>query len=81
MSVELREIRIALEFDHDGRLILVDGLLVGVLVKLSQIHDELRGHWYLETGYGALKSEQCTFADLDAATEWVVKRMHPAAKS
>jgi hypothetical protein len=78
MPVELREIQIASEYDHDGRLILVDGSLVAVLVKLSELHEHLAGQWYLETGYGVLKNEQPTFLDLDSAVEWIQGRLKHA---
>jgi len=75
MSVELREIQIASEYDHDGRLILIDGRLVAVMVKLSELHEHLAGRWYLETGYGVLKNEQPNFLDLDSAIEWIRHRL------
>jgi hypothetical protein len=77
MPVELKQIQIA-EYDHDGRLILIDGLLVAVLVKLSELHEHLAGHWYLETGYGVLKNERPTFLDLDSAVEWIQGRLKHA---
>ena len=42
--------------DREGRLVLIDGKLVAVLVRLSDgAHDPLlRGAWYLECGFGLL---------------------------
>jgi hypothetical protein len=42
----------------EGRLVLVDGKLAAVLVRLSdQAHDLLlRGAWYFEAGFGLLDS-------------------------
>jgi hypothetical protein len=75
MSVELKEIQIASDYDHEGRLILIDGRLIAVMVKLSELHEHLAGRWYLETGYGVLKSEQPSFSDLDSAVEWIQCRV------
>jgi hypothetical protein len=60
-------------------LILSDGALVGVLVKLSNLHGELSRRWYLETGYDGLRDEQLTFPDLDAAKSWIDDRLGKAA--
>jgi hypothetical protein len=75
MSVELKEIQIASDYDHDGRLILIDGRLVAVMVRLSELHEQLAGRWYLETGYGVLKNERPSFLDLDSAVEWIQCRL------
>ena len=42
--------------DREGRLVLVDGHLAAVLVRLSDAaHDPLlRGVWYIEAGFGVL---------------------------
>jgi hypothetical protein len=71
MRVELTEILIALQYDHEGRLVMVDGLLAAVLVKLSDVHGPLKGRWSLETGYGALENKEITFPDLPAALNWI----------
>jgi hypothetical protein len=36
--------------DEEGCLIFADDRLVAVLVRLSQLHEELAGRWYLERG-------------------------------
>jgi hypothetical protein len=71
MPMELKEIRLASRYDHDGRLVLIDGSLIAVLVKLSDVHAELSGHWFLETGYGVVRNKQPTFKDLKAAVDWI----------
>jgi hypothetical protein len=75
MSVELKEIQIASDYDHEGRLVVIDGRLVAVMVKLSELHEHLAGRWDLETGYGVLKYERPSFLDLDSAVEWIQCRL------
>ena len=55
--------------DREGRLVLVDGKLAAVLVRLSdQAHDPLlRGAWYLEAGFGLLDGRHGLFASLEEA--------------
>jgi hypothetical protein len=55
--------------DREGRLVLVDGKLAAVLVRLSdQAHDPLlRGAWYFEAGFGLLDSRHELFASLEEA--------------
>ena len=50
--------------DREGRLVLVDGKLAAVLVRLrDQAHDPLlRGAWYFEAGFGLLDSRHELFA-------------------
>ena len=42
--------------DEEGCLVLQGGRLVAVLVKLSALHGDLAGGWYLEAGFGLLDS-------------------------
>ena len=55
--------------DREGRLVLVDGKLTAVLVRLADIsHDPLlRGAWYLEAGFGVLERQHELFASLEEA--------------
>jgi hypothetical protein len=55
--------------DRDGRLVLVDGKLAAVLVRLSdQAHDPLlRGAWYFEAGFGFLDGRHELFASFEEA--------------
>ena len=64
--------------DEDGRLVWVDGKLVAVLVKLSDIYEEpeLRGRWFVEAGFGPCSSgHHMVFADLEEAEAWVAQRL------
>ena len=57
-------------------LVLVDGWLVAVLVRLSDQHDSHSGHWFLESGYGRLADvAHTTFDDLAAATAWFTSHL------
>ncbi len=66
--------------DEEGRLILADGRLVGVLVKLDGVEQgDLRGAWSLEAAFGPL--EGCLpepFSDLDQARVWAEGMIRPA---
>ena len=55
--------------DREGRLVLVDGNLAAVLVRLSdQAHDPLlRGVWFIEAGFGVLDGRHEMFASLEEA--------------
>ena len=55
--------------DREGRLVLIDGNLAAVLVRLSDLaHDPLlRGAWYLEAGFGLLNGRHEMFASLEEA--------------
>jgi hypothetical protein len=55
--------------DREGRLVLVDGKLTAVLVRLSDTaHDPLlRGACYLEAGFGLLDGRHELFASLEEA--------------
>ena len=55
--------------DREGCLVLVDGQLVAVLVRLSDPAHEplLRGSWYLEAGFGLLEGRHGLFASLEEA--------------
>jgi hypothetical protein len=59
--------------DEDGRLVLVGGQLVAVLVRLADpAHENLVGAWFLEAGFGRCKRARAPiFDDLDAAQVWI----------
>jgi hypothetical protein len=77
MSLTLQPMRVGNGSDEEGRLVF-DGeqRLVAVLTHLSEQYDGLSGHWYLEAGFGRLEGrDQPTFADLEAAQEWIRQRL------
>jgi len=63
--------------DDDGRLVLADGRLVAVLVRLAdQAHAEQSGAWFLEAGFGPCAGAQfAVFDSLDVAQDWVRRKL------
>ena len=59
--------------DEDGRLVLVQGRLVAVLVRLDDAtHGPARGQWSLEAGFNGVDSvKPPLFANLEAAERWI----------
>jgi hypothetical protein len=64
--------------DTDGRLLLVDGRLAAVLVRLQdEVHgDRLQGKWFVESAFGDLAefSGDAIFATLEEAADWLRTR-------
>jgi hypothetical protein len=56
--------------DREGCLVLVDGKLAAVFVRLNDVAHEplLCGAWYLEAGFGLLDGRHELFASLEEAT-------------
>lgn len=71
--------------DQDGRLILVDGKLAAVLVRLdSEAHPpEVLGCWHLEAGFGPFDpaGQEFLFDTPDEAARWVADRIANGAAS
>ena len=63
--------------DREGCLVLADGQLVAVLVRLADdMHGAQRGGWFLEAGFGACRSvAPPLFGDLDEAQAWVRQKL------
>ncbi len=77
MTFTLQPMRVATGFDEEGMLVFDPELrLVAVLTHLSDQHDGLAGHWFLEAGFGRLDGpKNLTFADLDEAQQWISERL------
>jgi hypothetical protein len=78
MSLMLQPVRVANGPDEEGLLVFTgEGRLVAVLTRLSDQHQDLAGHWYLEAGFGRLDAgpHHATFADLDTARTWILERL------
>ena len=61
--------------DEDGRLVFARDLLVAVLVRLAEKHENA-GDWFLEHGFGRLDVPVSpTFSNLQAAEIWIVGRL------
>jgi hypothetical protein len=58
--------------EEDGRLVLVDGKLVAVLVRPSDVHPqaELHGQWFVAAGFGPIFEKHEVFPTLEDAVAW-----------
>ncbi|WP_238313973.1 hypothetical protein [Methylobacterium crusticola] len=64
--------------DREGMLVMANGLLVAVLVRLDTPEHERRGSWFLETGLGRLQGVRApAFESLEEATRWLRKLLKP----
>jgi hypothetical protein len=77
MSLHLQPVRVKTgSSDTEGQLVFSDGLLVAVLVRLSEDHEEDAGMWFLEAGFdGAAERSHPSFADLDEVQAWIQRRL------
>jgi hypothetical protein len=76
MNLVLQPVRIETGgADEDGCLVFADNRLVVVLVRLSDQHDDLAGHWYYEHGFGPFNGlAHPTFSTIEAAQDWIELR-------
>lgn len=79
MTLALEPVRVVTGAEDEGQLVYQDEGLVAVLVRLSELHEEIAGHWFLEAGFGRLQGLHPTFIDLDAARIWIADRLQPRA--
>ncbi|AWN50379.1 hypothetical protein [Methylobacterium sp. 17Sr1-1] len=77
MTFHLQPVRVKTgSHDTEGQLVFAAGLLVAVLVRLSDDHDEDAGKWFLEAGFdGADDPVKPKFADLSEAQDWIRHRL------
>jgi hypothetical protein len=62
--------------DADGLLVFSDAGLVAVLVRLSELHEDAAGQWFLEAAFGDLdRHKHAIFPDLDSAKTWIAERI------
>jgi hypothetical protein len=75
--LSLQPVRLPLGDDTEGRLVFADDVLVAVLVRLSELHGEAGGSWFLETSFGPAvgQPEHPTFSSLANAEDWLRERM------
>lgn len=74
--VTFQPVEVAVAGQTEGRLVFVDGKLVGVLVKLDGNQNELEGQWYAEAAFNGLeRMSEHTFADLTAVVTWIEARL------
>lgn len=80
-QLTLQSILVAtLSADEVGHLVLADGHLVAVLVRLDDpVHEQACGGWSLEAGFGPFAGAQPEpFVDLDEALAWIEARVAPS---
>ena len=72
-SLTFRPVRIATgSEDEDGCLVFNDDRLIAVLVRLSDLHGDAEGKWFLEAAFGRLDpTARPSFDTLDAAKLWI----------
>ncbi len=77
MTLTLQPVRVATGAEEEGLLVFdQERRLRAVLVHLSPDNEVAPGHWFLEAGFDGLSGPNApTFADLDAAQQWIRKRM------
>jgi hypothetical protein len=81
MTLMLQPAQVATGIDEEGCLVFSNGSLVAVLVRLSGLHGNAAGHWFLEAGFGPLADPgQSIFVDLDEAQTWITRRLGARAR-
>jgi hypothetical protein len=64
--------------DREGMLVIANGLLVAVLVRLDAPEHEMPGFWFLEATLGRLQGIRAPpFATLENATHWLRHHLRP----
>ena len=64
--------------DREGRLVLANGLLIAVLVRLDTLDHEVGSGWFVEAAFGRLYGVSAPIFDtLEEATRWL--RQHRKA--
>lgn len=64
--------------DREGMLVVANGLLVAVLVRLDAPEHDDPGSWFLEIAMGRLKGSRApTFKTLEEATRWLRVQLRP----
>ena len=62
--------------DADGVLVFSEAGLVAILSRLSELHEDAAGQWFLEAGFGDLdRHKHGLFPDLDTAQNWIAERI------
>src|SRR5215213_2098354 len=68
--------------EEDGRLVLVNGKLVAVVVRLSDDHlmPDVQGKWFVEAGFGPLLEKYAIFPTFEAVEAWVRQTFEDMAR-
>jgi len=73
MNLRLQPVQVATgSEDQESQLVFHEGLLVAILVQLSEFHEADAGKWFLEVGFGRV-SNLCPpiFAEIGDAQAWI----------
>jgi hypothetical protein len=76
MDITWRPVRVGVgSLVEEGRMVLVNGTLVALLVHLTGPYDtpELHGKWFVEAGFGPHSDKQELFSTLEEAEDWVLQ--------
>lgn len=72
MALTIQPVLVATGEEGEGCLVFADGWLVAVLVRLSDLHEDEAGCWFLEKGFGVPDAPVgAVFQDLDSAQDWI----------
>lgn len=76
MNLTLQPVFVASGEEGEGWLVFSDGWLVAILVRLSSLHGDEAGFWFLEKGFGPLdRPNTPSFSDLESAQAWMRERL------
>ena len=76
MEISLQPVRVSVgALDEEGEMVLVDGTLVAVLVRLTGPYDDphLHGKWCVQRSFGPLSEGDEVFSTLEEAEDWVLQ--------
>lgn len=72
MRLQFQQVKVPVEITGEGMLVLLNGWLIAVLVRLLEDHGATAGHWFPESLYGSLsEAGQPVFRDLEEAEHWL----------
>ena len=64
--------------DREGRLVIANGLLVAVLIRLDDSGHDNAGGWFVEVAFGRLQGLRVPpFETLETATRWLRQQLKP----
>lgn len=77
MTLRLQPVQVATgSNDQESQLVFHEGLLVAILVRLSDLHETNAGKWFLEAGFGPVTDiSGPMFSDIDEAQAWICARL------
>ena len=79
-SIDMRPIPVRTgSRDREGRLVLSEGELVALLVRLDdEMHGEAQGRWFLEAAFGSYLTQADPFSTLAEAEAWMRRNLAAA---